>query len=160
MFGLLAVSIFFIIKLTHAALSIEAGSYVPKMGAIYYAHNLLPIGVILLFLGTQHFNWPEKISDFSKFTFGTYLMHPAVIDIIDIFLKGVELAPYQLVLFKYTLTLSVVLALSIIISKIPFLAWTIGLGPLPFTNRTSKKLTSKKLTSKDDTDEPKVASTN
>ncbi|GAA0399844.1 hypothetical protein GCM10009133_05840 [Cocleimonas flava] len=155
MFGLLAVSIFFIIKLTHAALSIEAGSYVPKMGAIYYAHNLLPIGVILLFLGSQHFNWPEKISDFSKFTFGTYLMHPAVIDIIDIFLKGVEMAPYQLVLFKYTFTLSIVLALSILISKIPLLAWTIGLGPLPFANRTSGKLTTNEVT-----DKPKVATTN
>ena len=155
MFGILAVSIFFIIKLTHAAQSIEVGSYIPKIGAIYYAHGLLPIGLILLFLGTQHFNWPEKISDFSKFTFGTYLMHPAVIDIIDIFLKGVQMAPYQLVLFKYTLTLSIVLALSIVISKIPLLAWTIGLGPLPFANRTSEKLTTIEVT-----DKSKIATTN
>ncbi len=155
MFGLLAVSIFFIIKLTHAAQSIEVGSYIPKIGAIYYAHGLLPIGVILLFLGTQHFRWPEKISDFSKFTFGTYLMHPAVIDIIDIFLKGVEFAPYQLVLFKYTLTLSVVLALAILISKIPLLAWTIGLGPLPFANRTSEKIPEIEVI-----DKSKVATTN
>ncbi len=155
MFGILAVSIFFIIKLTHAAQSIEVGSYIPKIGAIYYAHGLLPIGLILLFLGTQHFNWPEKISDFSKFTFGTYLMHPAVIDIIDIFLKGVQMAPYQIVLFKYTLTLSIVLALSIVISKIPLLAWTIGLGPLPFANRTSEKLTTIEVT-----DKSKIATTN
>ncbi len=139
MFALLIIAVLFIVKLTHAAQSIEVGSYIPKVDAIYYAHGILPIAVILLFLGSQHFQWPERISDFSKFTFGTYLMHPAVIDVIDIFLKGTQIAPYQLVLFKYSLTLALVLLLSIIISKIPLLAWTIGLGPLPFTKKDNKK---------------------
>ncbi len=66
-------------------------------------------------------------------------MHPAVIDVIDIFMKDVQMAPYQLVLFKYSLTLSIVLSLSILISKIPLLAWTIGLGPLPFMSKKTKK---------------------
>lgn len=144
-FGLVAISLLFVIKLTHAAQSIEVGSYIPKVGLIYYAHSLLPICLLLIFLGTQHFNWPEKISTWSKYTFGTYLIHPAVIDVIDIFIKGNSLAPYQLVIFKYITTLSIVLLISIGISKIPLLAWTIGLGPLPFdkaktnsTNSTDK----------------------
>ena len=138
-FGLLAISLLFIIKLTHAAQSIEVGSFIPKVGMIYYAHSLLPLCLLLIFLGTQHFNWPDKVSNWSKFTFGTYLIHPAVIDVIDILIKDNSLAPYQLVIFKYMTTLSVVLLISIGISKIPFLAWTIGLGPLPFEKVKAKK---------------------
>lgn len=143
-FALLVIVMLFLIKLTHAAASIKVGDYIPRAGATYYAHALLPLFVLLAFFGSQHFNWPDKISDVSKFTFGTYLMHPAVIDVIDILLKGVELAPYQLVIFKYALTLSVVLALSILISKIPLLAWTIGLGPIPFSQDWRKSSQAKK----------------
>ena len=137
-FGLVVISLLFIIKLTHAAQSIEVGSYIPKVGMIYFAHGLLPITLILIFLGTQHFNWPDSVSKWSKFTFGTYLLHPAVIDVIDILMKDNSLAPYQLVIFKYSATLSIVLILSIVISKIPLLAWTIGLGPLPFEKVKTK----------------------
>ena len=138
-FGLLIIALLFIIKLTHAAQSIEVGSYVPKLGSVYYAHGLLPICLLLIFLGTQHFNWPERMSNWSKFTFGTYLIHPAVIDIFDILMVNNSLAPYQLVTFKYAVTLSLVLLISVMISKIPLLAWTIGLGPLPFENTDKNK---------------------
>jgi len=131
-FGLVVISLLFIIKLTHAAQSIEAGSYIPKVGIIYYAHGLLPICLMLIFLGSQYFNWPEKVNNWSKYTFGTYLIHPAVIDVIDVLIKNNDLAPYQLVIFKYSATLSIVLLISVVISKIPLFAWTIGLGPLPF----------------------------
>ena len=133
MLGLLVIGVLFIIKLTHAADSIEVGSFTPRVGAIYYSHAMLPIFLILAFLGTQHFAWPDKVSQWSKFTFGTYLMHPAVIDVIDIFARNHTLPPYQFVLLKYAITLSSVLILSILISRIPLLAWTIGLGPIPFT---------------------------
>lgn len=142
-FSLVTISLLFIIKLTHAAQSIEVGSYIPKIGMIYYAHSLLPISLILIFLGSQHFNWPDKISYWSKFTFGTYLIHPAVIDVIDILMKNNDLLPYQLVIFKYSATLSIVLLISILISKIPLLAWTIGLGPLPFEKIKTKVNTDK-----------------
>jgi len=137
-FSLLILCLFFIVKLTHAAQSIEVGSYIPKIGSIYYAHGFLPIALLLMFLGTQHFNWPEKMSHWSKFTFGIYLIHPAIIDVIDILIKDISFAPYQLVIFKYLSTLSIVFLLSVIISKIPFMAWTIGLGPLPFEKDKSK----------------------
>ena len=145
--GIVVISLLFIIKLTHAAQSIEVGSYIPKVGIIYYAHGLLPICLMLIFLGSQHFHWPDKVSQWSKYTFGTYLLHPAVIDVIDIFIKDNSFAPYQLVIFKYSLTLSVVLLLSIAISKIPLLAWTIGLGPLPFEKVKAKSDSIKPLVS-------------
>ncbi len=154
-FGLLVISLLFIIKLTHAAQSIEVGSYIPKIGSIYYAHGLLPMCLLLIFLGTQHFNWPEKVSNWSKFTFGTYLIHPAVIDIIDILIVNNTLAPYQLVIFKYATTLATVLLISIGISKIPLLAWTIGLGPLPFEKvKTKKTLTHDEEINKENVSAP------
>lgn len=133
MLGLTVIGVLFVIKLTHAADSIEVGSFTPRIGAIYYAHAMLPIFLILTFLGTQHLAWPDKVSKWSMFTFGTYLMHPAVIDVIDIVSRNHTLPPYQFVLIKYAITLSSVLLLSILISRIPLLAWTIGLGPIPFT---------------------------
>ncbi len=133
LFTLLVVVMLFLIKLTYAATSINVGKYLPRIGMIYYAHTLLPIFLILVFFGSQHFAWPEKISNWSKYTFGTYLMHPAVIDVIDIVMRDHQMAPYQYVIFKYAITLSVVLSFSMIISRIPWLAWTIGLGPLPFS---------------------------
>lgn len=141
---ILQVSIFFIvvlflIKLTHAEESIRTGNYVPRVGMVFIAHTLLPIFLLLTFLGSQHFAWPEKISNWSKFTFGTYLLHPAIIDLIDIAMKGHELAPYQYVIFKYVITLSVALSLSILISRMSWLAWTIGLGPQPFTKAWKEK---------------------
>lgn len=138
-FALLVIAMLFIIKLTHAEASIEAGSYIPRIGTIYYAHTLLPIFLILAFFGSQYFKWPEKVSNWSKFTFGTYLMHPAVIDMIDLGMKGHQMPPYQYVVFKYILTLSIVLGLSMLISRIPLLAWTIGLGPIPFTKAYKKQ---------------------
>lgn len=143
LFALVLISLLFIIKLTHAAQSIEVGSYIPKVGMIYYAHGLLPICLILIFLGSQHFHWPDKVSNWSKFTFGTYLIHPAVIDVIDILIKNNDLAPYQLVIFKYSATLSIVLLISVLISKIPLIAWTIGLGPLPFEKSETKLISEK-----------------
>ncbi len=148
-FGLLMLCLLFIIKLTHAAQSIEVGSYIPKVGSIYYAHGLLPMFLLLTFLGTQHFNWPTSMNNWSKFTFGTYLIHPAVIDVIDILIKDISLSPYQLVIFKYSVTLSIVLLLSIGISKIPLLAWTIGLGPLPFEKVKKIDIKKEGITSQD-----------
>lgn len=139
-FGVIAVSILFVIKLEHAVLSIDAGSYIPKVGSIYYAYGLIPVALMLMFLGSQHFKWPEDMGHWSKFAFGIYLMHPAVIDGLDIFLSGTQIAPYQLVIFKYSVTLLTAILLSIVVSKIRWLAWTIALGPLPFARKNQQVL--------------------
>jgi len=131
--SLFFIAVLFLVKLTHAEEAIMTGNYAPRIGMVFVAHTLLPVFLLLAFLGTQHYAWPGKISNWSKYTFGTYLIHPAVIDLIDILMKGHEMAPYQYVLFKYSLTLSVALSLSILISKLSWVAWSIGLGPLPFS---------------------------
>ena len=131
--SLFFIGVLFLVKLTHAEEAIMTGNYAPRIGMVFVAHTLLPVFLLLAFLGSQHYAWPGKISNWSKYTFGTYLIHPAVIDLIDILMKGHEMAPYQYVLFKYSLTLSVALSLSILISKLSWVAWSIGLGPLPFS---------------------------
>lgn len=143
-FSLVIIAIMFLVKLTYAANSIQSGVYAPRIGMIYFSHTILPIFIILAFLGSQHFAWPEKMSNWSKYTFGTYLMHPIVIDLIDIGMKGHQLLPYQYVLFKYTITLSITFSLAILVSRIPFVAWTIGLGPLPFSKAWKNKEHNKK----------------
>lgn len=149
---ILQVSIFFIavlflVKLTHAEESIATGVYVPRVGMVFIAHTLLPVFLLLTFLGSQHFAWPEKISNWSKYTFGTYLLHPAIIDTIDILMKEHEMQPYQYVIFKYVITLSLALSLSILISRLSWIAWVIGLGPQPFTKAWRERSSSKQQAS-------------
>ena len=137
------VAVLFLVKLTHAEESIRTGIYVPRVGMVFIAHTLLPVFILLTFLGSQHFGWPEKINTWSKYTFGTYLLHPAIIDLIDIGMKGHEMLPYQYVIFKYALTLSLALSLSILISRLSLIAWVIGLGPQPFTKAWKEKAKAK-----------------
>lgn len=141
-FALLVIAMMFLVKLTYAAESVQSGVYAPRMGFMYFTHTLLPIFLVLAFLGSQHFAWPEKMSDLSKYTFGIYLMHPIIIDLIDIMMKGHQLVPYQYVIFKYALTLSTTFLLTLLVSRIPWFAWTIGLGSLPFS-KAWKKQTNK-----------------
>ena len=65
LFSLLVVAMLLLIKLTYAAASIQAGIYIPRIGTIYFAHTLLPIFLMLAFFGSQHFAWPDKISNWS-----------------------------------------------------------------------------------------------
>lgn len=144
--ALFFVLVLFIIKLTHAEESIRTGIYVPRVNMVFFAHTILPIFILLAFFGSQYYAWPEKISNWSKYTFGTYLFHPAILDIIDITTKGHQMSPYQFVIFKYALTLSMALALSILVSRIPWMAWSIGLGPQPFTKAWKEKFSNKQET--------------
>lgn len=143
-FAVFALSLFFMIKLIQAEQIIESGDFGLRKGAFYYAHYLIPVLSLTIFMSSQHFNWPDKLSDWSKYTFAMYLVHPAVIDIFDVLVRSVEFQPYQYTVLKYAVAAGASLSVAILLGKIPLLAWTVGLGPLPFiAKKTQTKVKTK-----------------
>jgi len=135
LFGLCAffVGLGVLVKLIYAFKVSQAGIFIVRKDLIFYGHYLFPCVMLMTFMCSQHFKWPDSLSYWSKFSFGMYLMHPAVLDVLEVALTNQDLTPGSYVLLKYVFTASVTLGLAILIGRIRLLAWTTGLGPLPFT---------------------------
>lgn len=150
-----ALTMLFMIKLIQATEIIQSGDFGLRTGAFYYAHYLIPVCSLLMFMSSQHFNWPDKLSLWSKYTFAMYLVHPAVIDTFDVLMRSLEIAPWQYTTCKYLFAASGSLVIALLLGKIASLAWTVGLGPLPFS-AAYKKLYGKTVIDTD-TDKPIAA---
>lgn len=102
----------------------------------------MPVFVFLIFLGGQYLHWSKRWSFFAQFTFGVYLVHPLVIDLIDVFLFKTGLsqlmAPWAIVVSRYCLAVPMSFGLAYCISKVRLVAWTIGLGPTPWGRSKAK----------------------
>ena len=124
------------------AFAVENGSWGIRSGWDFYGHFLMPICIFLIFLGGQYLDWSPNWSKLAKYTFGVYLVHPAVIDLYDIalFTSGLweGMSPAAIVILKFCYAVPVSFAVAWGISRIGFLAWTIGLGPTPWAARKAK----------------------
>jgi len=139
LFGLsvFLVAIGLIIKLIYAHKVGVSGEYVVRRGFIFYGHYLLPCAVLSAFMCSCYLRWPDRLSQWSRFSFGMYLIHPAIMDVIDVaFLQSTLQADWY-VLMKYSATAFLSLSLTMAIGKVSSIAWTVGLGPQPAIGRSS-----------------------
>lgn len=117
-------------------IAFESGSWGVRVGWDFYGHFLMPIFVFFIFIGGQYLQWSDRWSRLAKYTFGVYLIHPLVIDLFDIaiFTSGVSqfMDPWLIVVSRFTVALPLSFALTIGLSKLKPLAWTIGLGATPW----------------------------
>ncbi|SEL37767.1 acyltransferase [Pacificibacter marinus] len=124
------------------AYAVQNGAWGVRSGWDFYGHFLMPICIFLIFLGGQYRDWSPSWSKYARYSFGVYLVHPAVIDLFDIalFKSGTSgmFSPTALVLLRFAVALPASLFVSLGISKISLLAWTIGLGPTPWNTRKTK----------------------
>ncbi len=143
-FSVFMVFIGFVVKLIYAQKVGVAGEYIVRREMIYYGHYLLPCAMLSAFLCSWYLPWPEKLSQWSRFSFGMYLIHPAIMDLFDVAMQGISLQPDWYVLMKYCATAFFSLSLTIAIGRVSLLAWTVGLGPLPGerVNKTAKVVTT------------------
>lgn len=123
--------------------AVETGAWGIRQGWDFYGHFLMPIFMFFLFMGGQFLYWSPTWSKLAKFTFGVYLVHPLVIDLLDIALfktgaSGV-MSPWAIVLVRFAFALPLSFGLALGISKLKPLAWTIGLGPNPWEMRGANK---------------------
>ncbi|MDB6454760.1 acyltransferase [Falsirhodobacter sp. 20TX0035] len=114
------------------------GTWNVRQNWAYYGHFLMPLFVFLGFMASQYGNWSPRWSWFARYTFGVYLIHPLVIDLYDVAmhragLTGIE--PWMIVISRFAVALPGAFLIAFALSKIPFLAWTIGLGPAPWERR-------------------------
>lgn len=140
--GFFFVALAWLACLPFYAAAVKTGAYGAREGWAFYGHFLMPMAVFAIFLGAQHLNWNKRWSQLAKYTFGVYLLHPAVIDLFDVALHsaGLALAPWAFVVCKIIIVVPTTLALVVLIARSPLLAWTIGLGQAPWEWRRDAAL--------------------
>jgi surface polysaccharide O-acyltransferase-like enzyme len=123
----------FLIKLVATWKTVETGQWQFGYVPAYWADFLMPVVLFSGCMALGHKSWPLVISRLAPFSFGIYLCHPIFLDLCEIALRDTALPPIAQVGIKITLTLSATCLLVWILSRLRLLAWTIGLGPLPFS---------------------------
>lgn len=132
----------YVATLPFFSVAVQTGSWGIRSGWDFYGHFLMPICIFLIFMGGQYRDWSPRWSELAKYSFGVYLVHPAVIDLYDIalFRSGLyaDMSPTWIVLLRYFIVLPGSLLVTIGLSRVKLLAWTIGLGPTPWEARKAK----------------------
>lgn len=131
--------VLFAIKLVHSYKVIIAGKWIYGFAPGYWADFLMPAVLFLIIMSLRHLNWPAVFSKIAPFSFGLYLLHPAVLDMLEIALSGNNFTPTELVIVKFALALAGTSTVVFIISKISLLSWSIGVGELPFSNARKRQ---------------------
>lgn len=139
-FALVMIVITFSVKISQAPGTIESGSFGIRRQYVYMAHFLLPCLMVTAFMSSQHFRWPEKLPMWSKYSFGIYLMHPAFLYMMEVFLHEKTLSPTAYVLIKFSFAVVMSVCMSVAFSRCKWLAWTIGLGRIPYIEADERKM--------------------
>ncbi|WP_027136365.1 acyltransferase [Geminicoccus roseus] len=121
----------FMVKLVHAYQIIKTGTWVFTFTPGYWADYLMPPLLFLGIMSMRHLNWPPIFSRLAPFSFGIYLMHPLLMDLVEIMIAPWNLVPWQMVSLKFPLVLVSTVILVMLVARLPFLSWTIGLSAKP-----------------------------
>ena len=123
--------------------ALVSGAWGVRSGWDFYGHFLMPVFVFAVFMGGQYLTWSDRWTQLARYTFGVYLVHPLVIDLFDVTVYATGLsqhmAPGALVLTRFAVVLPLSFALTIGLSRLRPLAWTIGLGPTPWDIARAKR---------------------
>lgn len=98
----------------------------------YWADFLFPALLFGLAMMASHARWPAVISKVAPYSFGIYLCHPIFLDLIETATRDWQAAPAELVAVKAGGALIGTTVLVIFLERTRLMAWTVGLGPLPF----------------------------
>ncbi len=128
---LLAGGLLFAVKLVAAARVIETGRWAFDYTPGYWADFLMPVVLFALCMCLAHLRWPGVLSRLAPYSFGIYLCHPIFLDLAEVWLRDSALTPFHLILAKIAIVLPTTSLFVWALSRLTWLAWTIGLGPLP-----------------------------
>ncbi len=130
-FALTTGVLLFGIKLIYSYKVIYSGNWQYNYTPAFWADFLMPVVLFLACMAAALRRWPQVISRLAPYSFGIYLVHPVFLDALEIWLWQGDTNPTVYVLTKFGCA---VLATGLAVwtlSKVPFLGWTVGLGPLP-----------------------------
>lgn len=134
---LFAGGMLFSVKLVYSAKVITAGNWQWNYTPGFWADFLMPVVLFALAMAAANRHWPPVISRLAPYSFGLYLAHPLFLGQVEIAVDLLQLAPWAQVMLKFSITLVLTSAFVWGLARIPLLAWTIGLGPLPFAPRNN-----------------------
>ena len=118
-------------------------------GPGFWGDFLMPVMVVGLVLGFSQRDWNSWFLKLAPYSFGMYLMHPAIMDLVELGLMDIVVNPTLFVLGKALGALFITLGLCAVMNRVPQLAWMIGTGKIPNLADTSllrRRSTSKKET--------------
>ncbi len=121
----------FAIKLVATLKTIQTGAWPHGYTAGYWADFLMPVALFALCMFLGHKHWPVILSRIAPYSFGIYLCHPIFLDMAEIALRDTTLSPIAQIGLKIGWALPTTALCVLILSKLPPLAWTVGMGPLP-----------------------------
>lgn len=124
-------------KLADSYYVITSGEWNYGYGPGFWGDFLMPVMVVALVMGFSQRNWNSWFLKLAPFSFGMYLMHPAIMDLVELGLMNAVTNPTLFVLGKALGALFITLGLCALINKVPSLSWIIGTGKFPNLADTS-----------------------
>lgn len=122
----------FALKLVATWKTVESGRWPFDYTGGYWADFLMPVVLFAIAMCLGHKRWPRILTTLAPYSFGIYLCHPIFLDLIEISIRSADLSPTAQVLTKISIAITATSALVWALRRTPALAWTIGLGPLPW----------------------------
>lgn len=126
-----AAALLFAVKLLHTAAIVKTGTWHYNFTPAFWADFLMPCLLFAACMLLADRTWPNWLSKAAPYSFGIYLCHPIFLDLAETLTIGLAISPTYFVLGKIGFAFASTTLLVIALSRIPSLAWTIGLGPLP-----------------------------
>ncbi|MEM0978450.1 MAG: acyltransferase [Pseudomonadota bacterium] len=124
-------------KLADSYYVITEGVWNYGYGPGFWGDFLMPVAVVALIMGLSQSDWSSIFLKLAPYSFGMYLMHPAIMDLIELGLYNHVSDPTLFVLGKAVGALVITLGLCAVMTKIPQIAWIIGTGKFPNLADTS-----------------------
>ena len=119
-------------KVIAAVMTVQTGAWPFGYLPGYWADFLMPVMLFAAAMCLANRRWPDWIARVAPYSFGIYLCHPIFLDLLEIAMQGRGMGPSEQVLTKIVLAIPATTLLVLALSRLPLLAWTVGLGPLPF----------------------------
>lgn len=130
--------ILYLLKLIYSMRVIQSGNWQFNYAPGFWADFLMPVVLFFLFMSSQRLSGFYWLSRLAPYSFGIYLVHPAFLDLAEIALWDSTLSPIVFVLSKVTWAILMSSITVVVLSKIPGLGWTIGLGIFPNISQISR----------------------
>lgn len=120
-------AVLFLVKLAHTYQIITTGTWAYNYTPGFWADYLMPAVLFLAVLGLQHARFPAFASRLAPLSFGIYLAHPAMMDLVEMGLSDWRLSPTQILALKFPAVLTATFVIVFALSRSEWLAWTIGM---------------------------------
>jgi surface polysaccharide O-acyltransferase-like enzyme len=126
--GALAIVIFSAMPvLLHSFREAAQGRWLPLTFWAHLGRHLLVAGTFVILMVSDKFPWPSWIGRLGALTFGVYLVHPFVLDLMEVAERNVQWSPGTRCVVNLVIVTLVSFGVVTYMARVPALRWAIGL---------------------------------